>query len=179
MEAGMSAAQMNASSQAKASSGAMGETLIGLGVVIAAILIGALVYFGKGSGTASGYDLNVRLAKADGLGVGTEVRLSGIKVGSVTDMTLDPRTFLVTVHMQMEPGIEVPVDSSILVTSAGLLGSPYLSITPGGDDAVLKPGGTIENAQGSIDIMSLVGRFATGAATTNTPPAPQALPDGP
>ena len=162
--------------------GSTGETLIGLGVVIAALLIGAFVYFSKGMGGGSGYDLNVRLAKADGLGVGTEVRLSGIKVGSVTDLTLDPRTFLVTVHMQMEPDVEVPVDSSILVTSAGLLGSPYLSITPGGDDAILPPGGTIENAQGSIDIMSLVGRFATGAATTNTPPAPtapQALPDGP
>lgn len=170
---------MSAAGQARAQSGAMGETLIGLGVVVAALLIGAAIYFGKGAGSGSGYDLNVRLAKADGLGAGTEVRLSGIKVGSVTEMTLDPRTFLVTVHMRIDPTVEVPVDSSILVTSAGLLGSPYLSITPGGDDAVLPPGGTIENAQGSIDIMSLVGRFATGGATSNTPPAPQALPDGP
>jgi phospholipid/cholesterol/gamma-HCH transport system substrate-binding protein len=162
--------------------GNLTETLIGLGVVLAAALILLAVTFAKGTGGGAGYELNVKLSKADGLGVGTEVRLSGIKVGSVTDMTLDPRTFLVTVHMQMEPGIEVPVDSSILVTSAGLLGSPYLSITPGGDDKVLPAGGMIENAQGSIDLMSLVGRFATGASTTNTPPAPtapQALPDGP
>ena len=161
-----------------ASQGNLTETLVGLGVVLAAALILLLVMLGKGSGGASGYDLNVKLSKADGLGVGTEVRLSGIKVGSVTEMTLDPRTFLVTIHMRMEPDVQVPVDSSILVTSAGLLGSPYLSITPGGDDKNLAAGGTIENAQGSIDIMSLVGRFATGAATTNTPP-PQALPDGP
>jgi len=171
---------MSAAGQAKSSAGAPSETLIGLGVVIAALAIGALIYFGKGMGGGSGYDLTVRLAKADGLGVGTEVRLSGIKVGSVTDMTLDPNTFLVTVHMRMDPQVQVPVDSSILVTSAGLLGSPYLSITPGGDDKMLPPGGAIENAQGSIDIMSLVGRFATGGATSNTPPpAPQALPDGP
>ncbi len=173
---------MSAAPAKTASQGNLSETLVGLGVVLAAALILALAILGKGTGASTGYDLNVKLAKADGLGVGTEVRLSGIKVGSVTDLTLDPRTFLVTVHMRMEPRVEVPVDSSILVTSAGLLGSPYLSITPGGDDKVLAPGGSIENAQGSIDIMSLVGRFATGAATTNTPPplsSPQALPDGP
>ncbi len=172
---------MSADSQVKAASqGNLTQTLVGLLVVLAAALILLFVYLGKGAGGVSGYDLNVKLSKADGLGVGTEVRLSGIKVGSVTEMTLDPRTFLVTVHMQMEPDVQVPVDSSILVTSAGLLGSPYLSITPGGDDKNLTAGGTIENSQGSIDIMSLVGRFATGAATTNTPPpTPQALPDGP
>ena len=156
------------------------ETLIGAAVVLAAALLLLFVYLGKGSGGASGYPLNVRLAKADGLGVGTEVRLSGIKVGSVTDMTLDPNTYLVTVHMNMDPSVKIPVDSSILVTSAGLLGGQYLSITPGGDDKMLASGGTIENAQGSIDIMSLVGRFATGGATSNQPPAaPQSLPSGP
>jgi phospholipid/cholesterol/gamma-HCH transport system substrate-binding protein len=157
------------------------ETLIGAAVVGAAILILLLVYLGKGAGGHSGYELNVRLAKADGLGVGTEVRLSGIKVGSVTDLTLDPNTYLVTVHMSMDPSVKIPVDSSILVTSAGLLGSQYLSITPGGDDKMLVAGGTIENAQGSIDIMNLVGRFATGAATSNqpAPAAPQTLGNGP
>jgi phospholipid/cholesterol/gamma-HCH transport system substrate-binding protein len=162
------------------------ETLIGLGVVAAALVILALVWLGKGSSTGSGYELQVRLAKADGLGVGTDVRLSGVKVGSVTGMTLDPLNYLVTVHMRMDPSVKIPADSSILVTSSGLLGSQYLSITPGGEDKMLAAGGTIENAQGSIDIMNLVGRFATGAATSNTPPPssppparPQALPDGP
>lgn len=157
------------------------ETLIGAGVVAAAVLIIVLVWLGKGAGGPSGYELNVRLAKADGLGVGTEVRLSGVKVGSVTDLTLDPNNYLVTVHMRMDPSIRIPVDSSILVTSSGLLGGQYLSITPGGDDKMLLAGGTIENAQGSIDLMNLIGRFATGSSTTNTPPpaAPQSLGNGP
>ena len=156
------------------------ETLIGAAVVAAAALILLFVWMGKGAGGTSGYELNVRLAKADGLGVGTEVRLSGIKVGSVTDLTLDPNTYLVTVHMSIDSGVKVPADSSILVTSAGLLGGAYLSITPGGDDAMLAAGGSIENAQGSIDLMSLIGKFATGGSGASTPaPAPQALPDGP
>ena len=168
---------MSAGTQAKASSASRTETLIGAGVVLAAALILLLVWLGKGSGGGAGYELNVRLAKADGLGVGTEVRLSGVKVGSVTDMTLDPNTYLVTVHMNIDSGVQVPADSSIMVTQAGLLGGGYLSIAPGGDDKLLASGGTIENAQGSIDLMSLIGKFATGGSGAPSPP--QALPDGP
>jgi phospholipid/cholesterol/gamma-HCH transport system substrate-binding protein len=160
------------------------ETLIGFLVVVVALGIGALAYFHTGSGGAGGYELNARLPKVDGLGVGTEVRLSGIKVGTVTDLALDPRNYLVTVHMNIEKGVQVPTDSSILVTSSGLLGSSYLSITPGGDEKVMKPGSFFQNVQGSIDLMNLIGRFATGAPTSNRPPpqqqhAPQARGDGP
>jgi phospholipid/cholesterol/gamma-HCH transport system substrate-binding protein len=155
------------------------ESLIGAAVVAAAALILLFVWMGKGTGGPSGYELNVRLVKADGLGVGTEVRLSGIKVGSVTGLTLDPKTYLVTVHMGIDSGIQVPADSSIMVNQAGLLGGGYLSITPGGDDAMLADGGTIENAQGSLDLMSLISKFATGGGSSTPAPAPQALPDGP
>jgi phospholipid/cholesterol/gamma-HCH transport system substrate-binding protein len=155
------------------------ETLIGAAVVLAAVSILLFVYLGKGSGAGAGYPLNVRLAKADGLGTGTEVRLSGIKVGSVTDLTLDPKTYLVTVHMNIQPGVQIPADSSIMVTSAGILGGAYLSITPGGDDKMLAAGGTIENAQGTIDLMSLIGKFATTGGGTPAPAAPQSLPEGP
>ena len=68
------------------------------------------------------------------------------------------------------------------MTSSGLLGSSYLSINPGGDDKMLAPGGFFENVQGSIDLMNLIGRFATGAPTSNQAPprpAPPALGDGP
>jgi len=138
------------------------ETVIGAIVVAAAILFLVLGYTRAGTRGASGYEVNARLAKVDGLGVGTDVRLSGVRVGSVADLTLDPKTYLVTVHMNIHDDIKIPMDSSILVTSSGLLGTPYLSITPGGDDKMLAAGGMIENAQGSIDVMNLIGRFATG-----------------
>jgi phospholipid/cholesterol/gamma-HCH transport system substrate-binding protein len=160
------------------------ETLVGLAVVILALVIGAFVYFARhGEAGMSGYELNARLPKVDGLGVGTEVRLSGIKVGTVTDLELDPRNYLVTVHMNIDSDVKVPADSSILVTSPTLLGSSYLSINPGGDDKMLKPGGYFENVQGAIDLMNLIGRFATGAPTSNQPSpqrqAPPELGDGP
>jgi phospholipid/cholesterol/gamma-HCH transport system substrate-binding protein len=164
----------------------LGETLVGLAVVILALAVGVFVYFARhGEAGMSGYELNARLPKVDGLGVGTEVRLSGIKVGTVTDLELDPRNYLVTVHMNVDSSVKVPEDSSILVTSSGLLGSSYLSINPGGEDKMLAPGAFFENVQGSIDLMNLIGRFATGAPTSNQPPppaqqhAPQELGDGP
>ena len=118
----------------------------------------------------SGYEVNARMAKVDGLAVGTDVRLAGIKIGSVSGLVLDPKTYLVTVQMDIRNDIKLPLDSSILVTQAGFLGGQYLSITPGGDEQNMAAGAFFENAQGSIDVMNLVGRFATGASTTNQPP---------
>jgi phospholipid/cholesterol/gamma-HCH transport system substrate-binding protein len=144
--------------------GTPGETLIGAVVVAAVVAALALFYVFGHAGAGSGYEINARLSKVDGLGIGTEVRIAGIKVGSVTALDLDPKTYLVTVHMRMEDGIKVPTDSSMMINSAGLLGTPYLSITPGGDDTMIAAGGVIENTQSvnANDIMSLVGRFTTG-----------------
>jgi phospholipid/cholesterol/gamma-HCH transport system substrate-binding protein len=156
------------------------ETLIGAGVVVVALVFAALAYYRTGAGHLSGYEINAKVPKADGLAVGTDVRLAGIKVGTVSDLTLDPKTYLVTVHMNIRNDIKLPVDSSVLVTQSGFLGGQYLSITPGGDEQMMAAGSYFENAQGSIDVMGLVGRFATGAPTTNQPPAPKSqAPQGP
>ena len=150
--------------QALPRNGTLGETLIGVAVVAAIVAALALSYV-FGHGGAGGYEINARLAKVDGLGIGTEVRIAGIKVGSVTALDLDPKTYLVNVHMRVQDGIQVPTDSSMMINSAGFLGTPYLSITPGGDDTMIAHGGSIENTQAvnATDIMSLVGRFATGS----------------
>ncbi len=155
------------------------ETLIGAAVVAVAVLFVIFGYYRTGTGSLSGYELNAKLAKVDGLGIGTDVRLAGIKIGSVTDLTLDPKTYLATVHMSIREDVKIPTDSSVLVTSAGLLGSQYLSITPGGDDKMMVPGAFFENAQGSIDVMGLVGRVMGGDKTTNQAPAPKLKPAAP
>jgi phospholipid/cholesterol/gamma-HCH transport system substrate-binding protein len=145
------------------------ETVIGAVVLAIAVLFIAFVYTRTGSGGLSGYEIQARLSRVDGLGVGTDVRLAGIKIGSVSDLTLDPKTYLVTVHMNVRDDVKIPVDSSLMVTSSGLLGSSYISISPGGDDKMLSSGGMIANSQGSVDLMGLINRFAT----TPPPPKPQ------
>jgi len=152
------------------------ETLIGAVVIAVAVGFLAFAYLRTGSGSLSGYEINARLPKADGLSVGTDVRLAGIKIGTVTDLTLDPKTFLVTVHMSIRNDVKLPVDSSVLVTQAGFLGGQYLSITPGGDDKMMAAGSFFENAQGSIDVMGLVNRFTGGGGAALPKPAPQTQP---
>src|SRR3569833_621186 len=150
------------------------ETLIGAVVIAVAVGFLAFAYLRTGSGSLSGYEINARLPKADGLSVGTDVRLAGIKIGTVTDLTLDPKSYLVTVHMSVRNDIMPPGDSSVLATQAGFLGGQYLSITPGGDDKMMTAGSFFENAQGSIDVMGLVNRFTGGGGSAPaTPAAPQ------
>lgn len=151
------------------------ETIIGAVVVAVAVLFLVFAYKSTG-GNLSGYEITARLAKVDGLGIGTDVRISGIKVGTVSDLTLDPKNYLVTVHMDIHNDIKIPTDSSMIINSAGILGSSYLSITPGGDDTMLAAGGQIVNTQSvnSNDIMGMVNRFVnSGGGQANSTPAPK------
>ncbi|MBV9549751.1 MAG: outer membrane lipid asymmetry maintenance protein MlaD [Alphaproteobacteria bacterium] len=145
--------------------GTRNESLIGALVVVVALALLSFFYFFGHSSAGGGYDVTARMAKVDGLGIGTEVRLAGIKVGSVTALDLDPKSYLVTVHMRIDDAIKIPTDSSLAINSAGLLASSYLSISPGGDDKMIAAGGTIENTQSinANDIMNLLGRFTTGS----------------
>ena len=146
------------------------ETIMGAIVVVVAAAFLYFAYTSTSSGSLEGYDLTARMPRVDGIATGTDVRLSGIKIGAVSALTLDPKTYLVTVHINIREDIKIPDDSSLIVTSTGLLGSSYLSISPGGSDTMLPPGGRITNVQGSVDLMGLVGRFIGGGGSK---PAPQ------
>src|SRR5215469_10104623 len=138
------------------------ETIMGAIVVAVAAAFLYFAYTSTSSGSLGGYEVTAKMPRVDGLATGTDVRLSGIKIGAVSELTLDPKTYLVTLHMNIRNDIQIPDDSSLMVTSSGLLGGSYLSISPGGSDTMLKPGGQIANVQGSVDLMGLVGRFIGG-----------------
>ena len=147
------------------------ETLIGAIVIAVAVGFLYFAYANTNSTGLSGYDLDAKFQRVDGLNVGTDVRLSGIKIGNVSSLSLDPKTYQATVHLNIRSDVKLPDDSSIMVTSTGLLGNSYLSVSPGGSDGMLAPGGTIRNTQGSVDLMSLIGRFATGGGAAPAPSA--------
>jgi phospholipid/cholesterol/gamma-HCH transport system substrate-binding protein len=148
------------------------ETLIGAVVIAVAVLFLFFAYQTAGQLNSGGYELVAKVSRIDGIAVGTDVRLSGIKVGTVSALTLDP-SYLVTVHMNIRNDVKIPDDSSLVVTQAGLLGSSYLSISPGGSDKMLAAGGVIRNTQGSLDLMGLIARFAGSSAGGNTGAAPK------
>lgn len=142
------------------------ETLIGAAVVAVAILFLVFAYRSSGSDAGAGYEVTANVARVDGIAVGTDVKLSGIKVGVVSSLSLDPKNYLVTVHMIVHDDVKIPDDSSLMVTSSGLLGSSYLAIAPGGSDKMLTAGGRIRNMQGSVDLMGLLSRFTGGGAAS-------------
>ena len=140
------------------------ETLIGAAVIAVAVLFLFFAYSSTGSGMVSGYDVVAKFNRADGVNIGTDVRLSGIKVGTVQKLALDPKTYNAVLTLGLENYVKLPDDSSVRITSEGLLGNQYLSIEPGSSMQTIKPGGEIENTQGSIDLIGLLGKavFSTG-----------------
>ncbi|HEV2560860.1 MAG TPA: outer membrane lipid asymmetry maintenance protein MlaD [Rhizomicrobium sp.] len=138
------------------------ETLIGAIVILIAAGFLYFGYINTSQGSLNTYELTARFNRVDGLSVGTDVKMSGIKVGTVSELTLDPKNYLAIVHLSIRKDVQVPEDSSLKITSAQLLGNSYMSLAPGGSDKMLPPGGEIKNTQGSVDIMSLIGRAIYG-----------------
>jgi phospholipid/cholesterol/gamma-HCH transport system substrate-binding protein len=134
------------------------ETLIGAAVIAIAVIFVIFAYRSTGTANVGGYELSANMSRVDGLAIGTDVRLSGLKVGTVNALTLEPN-YLIKVHMDIQKDVKVPDDSSLIVTSSSFLGSSYLSISPGGSDKMLPPGGVIRNTQGAVDTMGLINKF--------------------
>ena len=146
----------------------MVETLIGALVVVIAVAFLVFAYSSTSAGSLSGYPLEARFTSADGINSGTDVRLHGIKVGTVSAIDLDPKSYMAVVHMSVRGDVPIPDDSSIKVTSTGLLGNAYLSIQPGGSPKNLAANGQIVNTQGSVDLMGLIGRAIYGNTSSGS-----------
>jgi len=142
------------------------ETLIGALVVVIA---GVFLYYGystSGMRSTAGYHVTAAFDRVDGLANGSDVRLSGIKVGTVVDQRIDQQTYQAVVTLSLAQDVKIPDDSSAKITSEGLLGSNYISLAPGGSTDYLRDGGEIMFTQGSVDLMGLVGQalFSTGGS---------------
>jgi phospholipid/cholesterol/gamma-HCH transport system substrate-binding protein len=139
------------------------ETAIGAVVVLTAA--GFLLYAGQSAGfrgEAGAYPLMASFRSVEGVAVGTDVRLAGIKVGTVTDLGLDLQDYQAQVTFTVEDGLEIPEDSSVIVAQEGLLGGTYLEITPGASEFMLAAGDEILDTQGSVSLLNLLMRFGTG-----------------
>jgi len=134
------------------------ETLIGAVVLAVAGAFLFFAYNSAGVGRETGYQLKAAFDRVDGLNVGSDVRLSGIKVGSVVSASLDPKTFRAEVVFTVHDDVKLPDDSAAKIASQGLLGSYYLQLDPGGSDTDLAAGATVKHTQGAVDLMGLIGQ---------------------
>jgi phospholipid/cholesterol/gamma-HCH transport system substrate-binding protein len=130
-------------------------------LVVAAVFL-FFAYTSTQVRAVSGYELTARFDRVDGVREGTDVKISGIKVGSVTAQTLDPETFIAVMHISIDPKIKLPVDTVASITSSGLLGENYVALSPGNEDATIPPGGTIAHTQSPVNITQMIGNFIFG-----------------
>jgi phospholipid/cholesterol/gamma-HCH transport system substrate-binding protein len=135
------------------------ETLLGAIVLIVAIVFLGFAYSASQLGDEEGYELIAHFDRVDGLQRGSDVRIGGIKVGTVVDQTLDPVTYRAQVRFTMREDVEVPADSSVSVAMDGLLGGKYLSLIPGGDVEMLAAGDEVTLTQSAINLEDLIGQL--------------------
>jgi phospholipid/cholesterol/gamma-HCH transport system substrate-binding protein len=136
-----------------------------LGAVVVAAAAGFVLYAGQSRGVQlarDSYELNASFRSAEGISVGTDVRLAGIKVGSVTALDLDPMTYQANATFTVQKGLELPEDSDVKIASEGLLGGSFLEVTPGASDFMLSAGDQVVNTQSSVSLLNLLMRFGTG-----------------
>jgi len=131
------------------------DTLIGAGVMAVGAVVLALTYGTVGRATVPGYDLMAAFNKAEGIGVGSDVRLSGVSVGKVVAQRLDDR-FRAVLTLRLTPAVILPDDTSAAVHTDGLMGAKYITLQPGGDEANLKPGDRIRFTQDSLNLQDLL-----------------------
>ena len=137
-------------------------------LAVAFLFLGyAVLNSGRGTVNGDGVRLTARFDRIDGLSNGADVRIAGVRVGSVTDMRIDPQTFGAELTMKVDRALRLPDDTSAEVTSEGLLGGRYVSLVPGGSDKVLADGGRITQTQGSVSLESLLGRFIFSVTQIN------------
>ena len=137
------------------------ETLMGAVVLAAAGAFIAFAYTNTDIRTVSGYEITARFDRIDGLTLGADVRLSGIKVGTVVGEELDKKTYYAIVRFTVENSVRLPEDTVAKITTEGLLGTHYLALSPGASDVMLKAGDEIVDTQGSVDLMTLISKFGS------------------
>jgi phospholipid/cholesterol/gamma-HCH transport system substrate-binding protein len=132
------------------------------------VAAGFLAYAANSAGLLArqgdSYPLTASFRAVDGITVGSDVRMAGLKVGTISDLTLNPQTFFADATLMLDANILLPDDSAILISSEGLLGGNFVEILPGGSLDTLAPGAEIEDTQGAVSLITLLMKFVSGGS---------------
>ncbi len=135
------------------------EAVMGAIVLLLASFFLVFAYTSSKGGSYSGYPLVAKFDRIDGLLVGNDVRISGVKVGSIVSIEIDPQTFLARVVFTVRKGLDLPVDTVAEIVSESLMGGKYIALVPGGDKKTLAPGEKITYTQSAISFEALIGKY--------------------
>lgn len=133
------------------------------GATVVAVALGFFAYAAQSTGLGptrtDTTTLTASFRTADGIMPGTDVRLAGVKIGTVTDMRLNLETYRAEAVLALDSGVPIPDDSTLAVTSEGLLGGNFLEVLPGGSPFALEEGQAFFDTQGSVSLITLLSRF--------------------
>ncbi len=132
------------------------ESLIGASVVLAGAVFLYLAYSAATFESAKGYNLEIIFFKVGGLQEGNEVRIGGVKVGTVSSVRLDPDTYDTMVRISVDSSLKLPVDSVVAIAADGIFGGKFLSVEPGREKAVLAPGDVFELVRDAASLEDLI-----------------------
>lgn len=135
------------------------ETVLGAVVLAVALVFLVFSYSTANVGSVSGYNVTANFSTVGGLNTGDPVQISGVKVGSVARVDLDPQTYLARVTLSVDPKIKLPDDTAALISSTSLLGGRYMELQPGASEDLLPPGGRIQYTQAPQNLEQLLGQF--------------------
>lgn len=141
------------------------EVIVGAGVLVAAV--GFLGYAAQATGytqSAGDMTLTASFRSIEGVSIGTDVRLAGVKIGSVTSMSLNHQSYRADTVMTLVDDIPIPDDSSAVVASEGLLGGNYIELVPGGSMGNFASGAEIVDTQGAVSLLQLLLTYVSGGA---------------
>ena len=145
------------------------ETIIGFFVLSVAIVFTYFAYQSSGEKVNKDdqYTLIANFDNADGIKIGSEVKVSGVVIGKVLYKELDYDTYSAVIHITLDKKVKLPEDSSAQILSSSLLGNKYISIAPGNEEKILKDNDVIEFTQSSINIEGIISKFLFGLKEKN------------
>ncbi|MEZ5724228.1 MAG: outer membrane lipid asymmetry maintenance protein MlaD [Paracoccaceae bacterium] len=135
------------------------------GIVLAVAAGFLLLAAGPRLMPGGGYDLIAAFPNVEGISTGSEIRMAGVPVGRVTEISLNPETYLAEAKLRLRDGVLLPTDSAAVIQSDGLLGGAYLELQAGGSLDNLAPGDEIEDVQGAVSLLSLMMKFVDSQAS--------------
>jgi len=139
------------------------EIIVGTFVLACAVCF-FLFSFGKsGISTSATYRLSAKFDNIDGISSGSDVKISGVKVGRVFEAMIDPKTYQAVLKLDINQEIKIPKDSSAKILSSGLLGGKYVGFEIGAEEEILNNGGHIQFTQSGVNFEELLGKFIFGS----------------
>lgn len=140
------------------------ETAVGVFMLIGILCVGYLtIKLGKMELLGENYYIvNARFQNATGVKAGSQVEISGVQVGQVERISLDPERQVALIRMKINKDVTLSDDVIASVKTAGLIGDRYIKLSPGGSEDLLKNGDTITETESALDIEELVSKYVFG-----------------